>query len=249
MEEKIRTIIIEDEQLARNLLKNYLGGLENIEIVAECENGFEGIKAINELKPALIFLDIQMPKLTGFEMLELLDHKPEIIFTTAYDQYALKAFEFNAADYLLKPFSKDRLLDAIGKVTERIQKQESTPELIENLTNFPKDEFLDRVVVKDRHKIHIIPVDKIRYIESLDDYVLIYTKEGRHTKQKTMKYFETALNPSEFIRIHRSYIVKVDEIAEIQQYEKESYIVILHDKTKLKVSKSGYKNIKDILNF
>jgi len=249
MEEKIRTIIIEDEQLARNLLKNYLGGLENIEIIAECENGFEGIKAINELKPALIFLDIQMPKLTGFEMLELLDHKPEIIFTTAYDQYALKAFEFNAADYLLKPFSKDRLLDAIGKVTERIQKQESTPELIENLTNFPKDEFLDRVVVKDRHKIHIIPVDKIRYIESLDDYVLIYTKEGRHTKQKTMKYFETALNPSEFIRIHRSYIVKVDEIAEIQQYEKESYIVILHDKTKLKVSKSGYKNIKDILNF
>ncbi|MBN1821086.1 MAG: LytTR family transcriptional regulator DNA-binding domain-containing protein [Prolixibacteraceae bacterium] len=249
MQEIINTIIVEDEELARNLLKSYLKNYDNIELIHECENGFEGVKMINELKPDLVFLDIQMPKITGFEMLELLEHKPEIIFTTAYDQYALKAFEYNAADYLLKPFSKDRLDAALEKVMEKLQQQDSAGELIENITNFPKGEFLDRVVVKDRHKINIIPVDKIRYFESMDDYVLIYTKEGRHLKQKTMKYFETALNPSEFIRIHRSYIVRVDEISEIQQYEKESYIVILHDKTKLKVSKSGYKKIKEVLNF
>ena len=249
MPEIIRTIIVEDEELARNLLKSYLKGFPEIELIKECENGFEGVKMINEMKPDLVFLDIQMPKITGFEMLELLEHKPEIIFTTAYDQYALKAFEHNAADYLLKPFSKDRLEAAVEKVMERLQKQETKSEIIDDISNYPKGEFLDRVVVKDRHKINIIPVDRIRYFESMDDYVLVYTKDGRHLKQKTMKYFENALNPKEFIRIHRSFIVRVQEIAEIQQYEKESYIVILHDKTRLKVSKTGYKKIKEILNF
>lgn len=249
MDEKIRTLIVEDEELARNLLKSFLKDHENIEVIHECENGFDGVKMINELKPDLIFLDIQMPKITGFEMLELLDHKPEIIFTTAYDQYALKAFDFNAADYLLKPYSKSRLEEALGKVIEKLQKQEGGADIIDKVANFPKDEYIDRVVVKDRHKINIIPVDKIRYFESMDDYVMIYTKEGRHIKQKTMKYFEASLNPKEFIRIHRSYIVRVNEITEIQQYEKESFVVILHDKTKLKVSKTGYKNIKDKLKF
>lgn len=247
--EKIRTIIVEDEELARNLLRSYIKDREEIDLLCECENGFEGVKAINELKPDLVFLDIQMPKITGFEMLELLDHHPEIIFCTAYDQYALKAFEFNAADYLLKPFSKDRLLSALEKVKERLEKQAEGEDIIEKITNFPKEEFLDRIVVKDRHKIHIIPADHIRYIESMDDYVLIYTSEGRFTKQKTMRYFETALDPHNFARIHRSYIVRIDQIAQLQQYEKESYVAILHDKSKLKVSKSGYKNLKDLLNF
>ena len=249
MTEKLRTIIVEDEELARNLMKSFLADNEIIELIAECENGFEGVKQINELKPDLVFLDIQMPKITGFEMLELLEHKPQIIFATAYDQYALKAFDYNAADYLLKPYSKDRLKEAIDKVVERIQKEGKESNIAEKVSDFPKDEYLDRVVVKDRHKIHIAPVDAVRYIESMDDYVMIYTTEGRWMKQKTMKYFEAALNPKNFVRIHRSYIVKVDEIAEIQQYEKESYIVILHDKTKLKVSKTGYKNLKGILNF
>lgn len=249
MTEKIRTIIVEDEELARNLLKSFLKDAENIELIAECENGFEGVKAINELKPDLVFLDIQMPKITGFEMLELLDHKPHIIFATAYDQFALKAFEYNAADYLLKPYSKERLLEAIEKVAERISIEGPDSDVAEKVSDYPREEFLDRIVVKDRHKIHIIPVDQIRYIESMDDYVMIYTRDGRYMKQKTMKYLEGALNPNNFIRIHRSYIVKIEEINEIQQYEKESYIVILHDKTKLKASKTGYKNLKDILNF
>ncbi len=249
MNEKLRTIIIDDEELARNLLQTYLKNNSDLEIVGECENGFDGVKMINELKPDLVFLDIQMPKITGFEMLELLDHKPEIIFTTAYDQFALKAFELNAVDYLLKPFAKDRLLAAIEKTVARVQADDSPVERIEKLSNYPKEGYLDRVVVKDRNKINIITVDVIRYIESLDDYVLIYTTDGRHTKQKTMKYFEDHLNPKDFIRIHRSYIVHVKFIAEIQQYEKESYVVILKDKTKLKVSKAGYKNIKDALHF
>jgi two-component system LytT family response regulator len=249
MTDKIRTVIIEDEELARNLLKSFLKDFDTIELIGECENGFEGVKAINELKPDLVFLDIQMPKITGFELLELLDHKPHIIFATAYDQYALKAFEFNAADYLLKPYSKERLGEAIEKVTERIKTQGAGSEMAEKISNYPKAEYLDRIVVKDRHKIHIIPVDQIRYIESMDDYVMIYTAEGRYIKQKTMKYLEKSLDPHYFIRIHRSYIVKVEEIHEIQQYEKESYIVIMHDKTKLKVSKTGYKNLKEVLNF
>jgi len=252
MSEKLQTLIIEDEELARNLLRSYLKDHPDIEVIGECENGFDGVKAINEKKPDLVFLDIQMPKITGFEMIELLDFKPQIIFTTAYDQYALKAFELNAVDYLLKPFSKDRMLSAIEKVQHRIQSGEDNAEKLEELTNLrPGEDFIDRVVVKDRHKIHIITVDKIRYIESLDDYVMIYTTEGRHMKQKTMKYFENNLDPKNFIRIHRSYIVQVDNIAEIQQYEKESYIVILKDtaKTKLKVSKTGYKKIKEVLHF
>lgn len=249
MTEKIRTVIVEDEELARNLLKSFLKDSENIDLIGECENGFEGVKMINELKPDLIFLDIQMPKINGFEMLELIEHKPHIIFATAYDQFALKAFEYNAADYLLKPYSKERLQEAIKKVAERIDAGGSSSEITDKIINFPREGFLERIVVKDRNKIHIIPVDQIRYIEAMDDYVMIYTREGRFIKQQTMKRLENTLNPSDFIRIHRSHIVRIEEINEIQQYEKESYIVILHDKTRLRVSKTGYKNLKDILSF
>ncbi|WP_159518727.1 LytR/AlgR family response regulator transcription factor [Sunxiuqinia indica] len=249
MKEELTALIIEDEELARNLLKSYLKDHPKLNLIGECENGFEGVQKINELKPDLVFLDIQMPKITGFEMLELLDHKPEIIFTTAYDQYALKAFDYSAVDYLLKPFSKDRMMEAIEKVADRIGNNESTGDKLEQLSSYAVNEYLERIVVKDRHKINIIPVDQVRYLESMDDYVLIYTSAGRHMKQNTMKYFEAHLNPKDFIRIHRSYIVRVECIAEIQQYEKESYIVIMKDKTKLKVSKTGYKKIKEALHF
>lgn len=250
MSNSIRSIIIEDEALARNLLKNYLKDHDQVEIIAECENGFDGLKAINEMKPDLVFLDVQMPKLTGFEMLELLDFRPEIIFTTAYNQFAIKAFEQHAVDYLLKPFSKDRLMVAVERAIEKIKGNKGGELPIDKLTEIPENDLIERVVVKDKSKIHIIPSEQIRYVESLDDYVMIYTKERRFIKQKTMKFFETHLNPKEFIRIHRSYIVKVEEIAEIQQYEKESHIVILkNDHTKLKVSKTGYKNLKEVLNF
>jgi two-component system, LytTR family, response regulator len=245
----ISAIIVEDEKLARDLLRDYLKDHQDIKIIGEYEDGFSGLKAINELKPELLFLDIQMPKLTGFEMLEVLDHVPAIIFTTAYDQYAIKAFEHNAVDYLLKPFSRLRFLEAVKKARERIGSGDVniTDKLLEHIDN--QEEIIHRVVVRWGSKIHIIPVSEIRYIQAEDDYVMLYTKDNKYLKQKTMKYFESHLSPDEFLRIHRSYIVKVSEITQMQLYEKDSYIVILKDGTKLPVSKSGLPALKKMLDF
>jgi two-component system LytT family response regulator len=245
----ITAIIVEDEKLARDLLKDYLKDHQDIKIIGEYEDGFSGLKAINELKPELLFLDIQMPKLTGFEMLEVLDHIPAIIFTTAYDQYAIKAFEHNAVDYLLKPFSRLRFLEAVKKARERIGSGDMniTDKLLEHIDN--QEEKIHRVVVRWGSKIHIIPVNDIRYIQAEDDYVMLYTKDNKYLKQKTMKYFESQLSPDEFVRIHRSYIVRVSEITQMQLYEKDSYIVILKDGTKLPVSKSGLPVLKKMLDF
>ncbi|MCG8697872.1 MAG: LytTR family transcriptional regulator DNA-binding domain-containing protein [Bacteroidales bacterium] len=245
----IRAIIIEDEELGRELVKNYLKDFPNVEVLCECENGFEGIKAIQENKPDLIFLDIQMPKLNGFEMLELMDHKPEIIFTTAYNQYAIQAFEHNAVDYLLKPFSKDRFQEAIKKALMRVENKTPQNENIENLAHQPLNDYLERVVVKSNTKINVIPIEKIKYIEAQDDYVMIYTTDGKHLKQATMKYFEQHLNPKDFLRIHRSYIIKLDQVSQLEPYGKDSYVAKLKDNTKVKISKSGLKQLKEKLNF
>ncbi|MBN2522238.1 MAG: LytTR family transcriptional regulator DNA-binding domain-containing protein [Bacteroidales bacterium] len=245
----IKAIIIEDEELGRELIKNYLKDNDKIEIIAECENGFEGIKAIQDLNPDLVFLDIQMPKLNGFEMLEILDEKPEIIFTTAFNQYAIKAFELNAVDYLLKPFSKERLLDSLDKALNRINNNIPPDKNIDKLAHIPLDEIIERVVVKSNHKIHVIPVDKIRYLEAQDDYVMIYTSEGKHLKQATMKYFEQHLNPKDFMRVHRSYIIRLDQVERLEPYGKDSYIAKLKEGPSVKISKSGFKNLKEKLNF
>ena len=246
---KVKTVIIEDEELGRALIKNYLKDVKNNEIIAECENGFEGIKAIQELKPDLVFLDIQMPKLNGFEMLEILDEKPEIIFTTAYNQYAIQAFELNAVDYLLKPFSKERLLDAYEKAVSRLKMNQPGTEKISKLIQQPLDDIIERVVVKSNTKIHVIPVEKIRYLEAQDDYVMVYTFEGRHLKQATMKYFEEHLDPREFMRVHRSYIIRLDQVVQLEPYGKDSYVAKLKDGPAVKISKSGFKSLKEKLNF
>ncbi len=245
----IRAIIIEDEELGRQLIRNYLKDQGDIELVAECENGFEGIKAIQEYQPDLIFLDIQMPKLNGFEMLEILDERPEIIFTTAYNQYAIQAFELNAIDYLLKPFSKDRLLEALEKTRQRIRTKQPQEPKIRELIQQPLDELIERVVVKSNNRIHVIPVDKIRYVEAQDDYVMIYTHEGKHLKQATMKYFEQHLDPKDFMRVHRSYIIRLDQVVQLEPYGKDSYVAKLKDGPSVKISKSGFKTLKDTLNF
>lgn len=247
--DKIKAIIIEDEELGRQLIKNYLKDNDQVEIVAECENGFEGIKQIQERKPDLIFLDIQMPKLNGFEMLEILDEKPEIIFTTAYNQYAIQAFELNAIDYLLKPFSKDRLQDALNKASQRMNSKEKHVGKIDKLIQQPIDEVLERVVVKSNHKIHVIPVEKIRYLEAQDDYVMIYTFEGKHLKQATMKYFEKHLDQKQFMRVHRSYIVRLDQVDRLEPYGKDSYVAKLKDGPTVRISKSGFKALKGQLDF
>ena len=250
MANKIKIVIIDDEKLAREIVKTYLRKYENVEIAAECSNGFDALKQISELKPELIFLDIQMPKITGFEMLEVLEDPPVIIFTTAFDQYALKAFEVNATDYLLKPFSQDRFDEAMQKATKLLANKNDYNKKLSELSKAldKKEEFIERVVVKNGQKITIVPTDDIKYIEAQDDYTMLYTEKGNLLKQKTMKYFEENLDPKDFIRVHRSYFAKVSFIKQIELFEKESYKVILHDGTKLPVSKSGYQKLKDILS-
>lgn len=251
--EKIRAIIIEDEELGRELIKNYVKSLDSIEILQECENGFEGVKAINELKPDLVFLDIQMPKLNGFEMLELIDDtdRPEIIFTTAYNQFAIQAFELNAIDYLLKPFSKERFFDAVNKAIQRISGASPKPaqQSVGKLIGQPITDKLERIVVKSTNKIAVIPVDKIKYLEAQDDYVMIYSTEGKHLKQATMKYFEENLDESDFLRVHRSYIIRIDQVNQLEPYGKDSYVAKLKDGAAIKISKSGFKTLKEKLNF
>ena len=247
--EPIKAIIIEDEELARELIKGYLKDQNEIEIIGECVNGFEGIKAINELNPDLIFLDIQMPKLNGFEMLEILENRPEVIFITAHNEYAIKAFELNVLDYLLKPYSKERLLEAVDKALERINSNQKSTEKVNNLLQEPITETLERVVVKTGSKIKVIPVDKIEYLEAQDDYVMLYHNEGKSLKQATMKYFENHLNPDKFVRIHRSYIVRIDQVTQLEPYSRDNYVVKLRGGAVVKVSKSGLKNLKEKLKF
>jgi len=246
---KIRALIIDDEYLARSVITSFLKDDDLVEVVGECANGFEGLKAIQEMKPDLVFLDVMMPKLTGFEMLELLEDPPFIIFSTAYDQYAIKAFEKSAIDYLLKPYSKERFAVSLQKVKTSINQNEKQNEAIETLVHKsnPSEEILSRVVIKNGAKINIIPVDKIRYIESMDDYVRIYTDEANFLKQNTMKYYELSLPTSDFVRIHRSFIVKVKEIARLEAFEKDSHIALLHDGTQLSVSRSGYTRLRGVL--
>lgn len=250
---KLRTIIVEDEAPARDLVKAYIKTNDNIELIDECEDGFTGVKKINEAKPDLIFLDIQMPKLTGFEMIELLDEVPEIIFTTAYNQYAIKAFELSAVDYLMKPFSRDRFNEAIDKVLARIKSrpEENKTERIKNtniedftIRNKEEVEVIERIFVKTGTKIDVIPVDSIIKIEAQDDYVEIYTAEGSFLKNDTMNYLEKVMPASTFARVHRSHIINLDHIEKIEKYGKESYIVKLKDGSTVNVSKSRIKDLK-----
>jgi two-component system LytT family response regulator len=249
MENQVKVIIVDDEHLAREIVKGYLSDHSNITLVSECSNGFDAIKKITEEKPDLIFLDIQMPKITGFEMLELIENPPVIIFTTAYDQYALKAFEVNAVDYLLKPFSQERFNEALEKAYTYLKNKSDQVKVINNLIehNDKKTEPLERVVVKDGVRINIIPADTIKWIEAQDDYVMIHSEGGKFLKKKTMRYFEDHLDPNLFIRIHRSSIINIDFIKQMELYEKDSYRVILKNDKLLPVSKTGLQKLKQIL--
>lgn len=251
---QLRIMIVEDERPARDLLRTYLNEFPEMEIVGEYDNGFDGLKAINELQPDAIFLDVQMPKLTGFEMLEVLEYQPEVIFSTAYDQFAIRAFEKNAVDYLLKPFSRDRFRGAIAKLKNRIESktEEASEESgIEKIRQHlaQSDEKLHRVVIKKTGKIHVISTGDINYLEAQDDYVMIYTDEGKFLKQQTMKYFEQHLDSQQFVRVHRSYIANITRIERIEPYEKSNFILILKDGNKVPVSRSGMQVLKENLDF
>ncbi|HEY9114855.1 MAG TPA: LytTR family DNA-binding domain-containing protein [Bacteroidales bacterium] len=249
---KLRAIIVEDESPARELIKAFLKSHENIELIMECDNGFDGVKAINENKPDMVFLDIQMPKLTGFEMIELLDEIPEIIFTTAYDQFAIKAFELSAVDYLMKPFSKKRFDEAIEKVFTRISNKGESREKLTTLAKNLKEntEAIERLFVKTGNKIDVIPTAEIVKIEAEDDYVWIFTKDNKKfLKKETMNFLEENLPENTFVRVHRSSIINVSFIDKLEKYGKESYLIKMKDGSQVNVSKSRIKDLKQQLGF
>ena len=241
-----KVIIIDDEPLARSMVKEYLLKYPQLELVQECNDGFEGIKAIQQYQPDLIFLDIQMPKINGFEMLELVEHPPAVIFATAFDEYAIKAFEAHAIDYLLKPFNQERFNKAIAKWMEKNKDTEkATQDLLETASHSPAQS--QRIVVKNGSKIKIIPAHDVFYLEAADDYVKIHTQEGYFLKNKTMNHFEQVLDTQQFVRSHRSYIVNVQQITRIDPYEKDNHVAILRSGAKVPVSRSGYGKMKEVL--
>jgi len=241
-------LIVDDEDLARAVVREHLAAHPEIQIIAECANGFDAVKVATELKPDLMFLDIQMPKLDGFEVLELLDPQPTVIFVTAYDQHALKAFDVHAVDYLLKPFSLERFEEALQRAKARLGS--GTPSHVQapDLSGTAKSDWpLDRIVVRDGTKVTLIPLAKLDFIQAQDDYVLLKTPEKGHLKQQTLSSLETRLDPKRFLRIHRSFIIQMDRLARLEQSETESWVAVLVDGTRLPVSKSGYARLKETL--
>ena len=242
----IGAVIVDDEELARQLLREYLTASPGVEILAECANGFEAVKAISERKPDLVFLDVQMPKLDGFEVLELIGRDVAVIFVTAYDQYAMKAFDAHAVDYLLKPFSQDRFAKALERARQRLGEKLPPPAEITRSAR-PPEQHAERIVVKDGARVHIIPVDKLDYAEAQDDYVELHSQGKSFLKQQTISSLEAALDPQRFVRIHRSIIVNLERVAKIEPYAKDSRIAVLSDGTQLQVSRAGYDRLKALL--
>jgi len=241
----LRAVIVDDEELARQLLREYLWEAGGVDVVAECADGFDAVKAIGELKPDLVFLDVQMPKLDGFEVLELIDPPPSVIFVTAYDQYAMRAFDANAVDYLLKPFRLERFKKALDRARERVQTRPAPVELAAAAR--PPGQAIQRIVVRDGSKVHIIPVAKLDYVEAQDDYAALHSEQKSYLKQQTIASLETQLDPQRFVRIHRSYIVNLERIARIEPYAKDSRVAVLRDGTQLPVSRSGHARLKALL--
>lgn len=244
----IKAVLIDDEPLARSIILEYLDDYPQVAVLAECNDGFEGAKAIMEHQPDIIFLDVQMPKINGFEMLEIIDRQPAVIFTTAFDEYAIRAFEKHAVDYLLKPITKIRFDKAMSKFLDTSiphREKENTQKLLDNVSQ--NRERLERVLVKTGARIKIIPVEQIICLEADDDYVQVYTHEGVFLKNKTMASFEQQLDPNKFVRVHRSFIVRIDHITRLEPYEKDSQIAVLSNGKKINISKSGFSRLKQLL--
>ncbi|MBN3582659.1 LytTR family transcriptional regulator DNA-binding domain-containing protein [Algoriphagus aestuarii] len=236
----IKTLIIDDEPLAASIVQEYLSAYPQFELVEICQDGFQGMKAIQTHQPDLIFLDVQMPKITGFEMLELLDEPPSVIFTTAFDQYALQAFDAKAIDYLLKPFSKARFDQAIAKFLTQ-----SSGEVDPSIHQLAEKS--NRLVVKVKNEIKIISIKDVSYFEAEDDYIAIHCKDGKFLKKMTMKSLEEAMDPSRFARVHRSFMVNLNEVTQIEPYERENFLVRLRNGKQVPVSKTGYSRLRQVL--
>jgi two-component system LytT family response regulator len=244
---KLRTLIVDDEELARKVLRELLSAYDEIEIIAECKNGLEAVKVVSEHKPDLLFLDVQMPKLTGFDVLELIGNEISTIFVTAYDEYAMKAFEVHAVDYLLKPVGKDRLAGALQRVkTHASEKLPAPAEL--TAASRPAGQFAERLVVKDGTRVTLIPVTKLEYAEAQDDYVALASEGKKHLKQQTIASLEASLDPREFVRIHRSYIVSLERVMRIEPYGKDSRVAVLSSGVRLPISRAGYARLQALLD-
>jgi len=246
-QKKLGALIVDDEDLARHVVCELLSSHPEIEILAECANGFEAVKAFAEQKPDLIFLDVQMPKLTGFDVLELVGEDVSVIFTTAYDQYAMRAFEVHAVDYLLKPIGKERFEEALARAKRRLgEKMPPAQKLAESAR--PPQQFLERIVVKDGTRVTLIPIGKLDYAEAQDDYVALASQGKKHLKQQTIASLEACLDPNCFVRVHRSYIVNLERVVRIEPYGKDSRLAILADGARLPVSRAGYARLQSLLN-
>jgi two-component system, LytTR family, response regulator len=246
-ENKIGVLIVDDEDLARHVIRELLQPHEEIEILAECANGFEAVKAVAEHRPELIFLDVQMPKLTGFDVLELIGTAVPVIFTTAYDQYAMRAFEVHAVDYLLKPIGRERFEAALERAKSRIGNISPSAQELAASARGPET-YLERIVVRDGTRVTLIPVAKLDYVEAQDDYVALAVQGKKHLKQQTIASMESCLDPANFVRIHRSYIVSLERVVRIEPYGKDSRLAILADGQRLPVSRSGYARLKSLLD-
>ena len=238
-----RVLVIDDEPLACDVVEEYLEEFSNFEILGRCHDGFDAMKKINELQPELIFLDVQMPKITGFELLELLEEPPAVIFTTAFDQYAIKAFEANAVDYLLKPFAQERFEQAVQKFLDQPEKhKQQTRQVVEEA---PQHHRNDRLVIKDGSRIRILPFDQVLRVEADDDYVTIISDQGKFVKKKTLSHYEKSLPQDEFIRVHRSHLINISRIDRIHPYGKNTHVAKLQNGEQIPVSRSGYQKLKD----
>ncbi len=241
----IKTLIIDDEPLAAGIVQEFLADFPQFEVVQVCQDGFEGLKAIQQHQPDLIFLDVQMPKITGFEMLELLDEPPAVIFTTAFDQYALKAFDAKALDYLLKPFSQSRFKQAIARYLEQRENGRGDEMSGQDLSQLAEKS--NRLVVRVKNDIKVIPVQEVSFFEAEDDYVAINTPAGKFLKKVTMKVLEESLDAGKFARVHRSFIINLNGITGIEPYERDSYLVKLRGGEQIPVSKTGYARLRQVL--
>jgi two-component system, LytTR family, response regulator len=243
---RLRALLVDDEDLARHALRELLKTHSEVMVVAECANGFEALKAAAEHQPDILFLDVQMPKLTGFDVLELIEPQPAVIFVTAYDEFAMKAFDVHAVDYLLKPVGRERFEAALERAKSRIGTK--SPAAHELAKTARRPQFLERLVVKDGTRVTLIPVAKLDYVEAQDDYVSLSTHGAKHLKQQTIASIEAGLDPAQFVRIHRSYIVNFERVARIEPYGKDSRLAILSDGTRLPVSRAGYARLKSLLD-
>jgi len=246
-ESPLRVVIVDDEPLARVVVREYITMHPGVEVVAECANGFEAVKAVSELSPDLVFLDVQMPKLSGFEVLELIGRQVPVVFTTAYDQYALRAFDVHAIDYLLKPFNEQRFAEALARARERLAARDTPPVDALVSETRAKQTPLERVLIRDGSQVHVLPVDKIDYVEAQDDYVAFRSEGKSYLKDQTLGVTEALLDPAHFVRIHRSYLLNLERIARVELYAKDSRIAILRDGTKLPVSRAGYARLAKLL--